>query len=571
MKLLLISLLLCSTYPATFGKSPQADSHSARQNGAPAATVDQGKLLIFTGGKQVGSESFSINADNSGESSDELALGGQTVKFETLLGVAQTTMKGRRFILEQSPGTRLVFDFNGGEVKLTGSREAAGQTDPEAVVLENNVWYHYYFLLRRYDQQRGGAQQFKAFVPSIMQTIPVSVVLKGAVGPFPGSSSRLNLYEVAAAGTLKIDLVADPSGKLVYIGIPSQHAEVVREEYAASIEQLRAAVVAEKTGAENKPDYSAPPGASFNAEEVTVPLKSYTLAGTLLLPKACGGPCPAIVLITGSGLQTRDEPVPIQGLEKYRPFRQVAETLASHGIAVLRVDDRGVGGSTGKETLAAVTTSGFADDTRAEVAYLRTRREIDPSRIALVGHSEGGSIAPMVAATDPRIAAIVLLAGPGKSGSEISLYQLQQVLEGQPGMTQEEREKKLSEQRELIRAVQTGGDLSKYPEQVKLPWMREFFTYDPIPTIRRVRQPILILQGAIDRQITAEQAGLLEQAARSAGNRDVTVRIFPGLNHLFLPAQTGAVSEYASLQTTSVPDDVLRVLTEWLRERLRAR
>jgi len=111
---------------------------------------------------------------------------------------------------------------------------------------------------------------------------------------------------------------------------------------------------------------------------------------------------------------------------------------------------------------------------------------------------------------------------------------------------------------------QTGGDLSSYPAQVRLPWTREFWTYDPLTTIRKVRQPILILQGARDRQITAEQADLLEKAAREAGNKDVTKQILPNLNHLFLTAKTGGVDEYSKLETSSIGDDVLKVLGDWL-------
>jgi len=313
-----------------------------------------------------------------------------------------------------------------------------------------------------------------------------------------------------------------------------------------------------------KVDYSAPANAPFTAEEVTVTVKGYTLAGTLLLPKNVKRPLPAIITITGSGQQTRDEPLPMPGLEKYKPMRQVAEALASRGVAVLRVDDRGVGGSGGRDTLMTATTSGFADDVRAEVAYLRSRSEIDPKRIALVGHSEGGIIAPMVAATDAQIAAIVLMAGSGKSGAQISMEQLTYILDTTPGVTPELRKQKLAEQQEIMTAVQTGGDLSKYPAEVRLPWTKEFWTYDPLTTIRKVRQPILILQGARDRQITAEQAGLLEQAAREGGNKDVTRQIFPNLNHLFLPAKTGSVSEYATLETQLVGDDVLKTLGDWL-------
>jgi len=318
-------------------------------------------------------------------------------------------------------------------------------------------------------------------------------------------------------------------------------------------------------------DYSAPPNAPFTAEEVTIPVKGYTLAGTLLIPKNAKRPVAAAITITGSGQQTRDEPIPFPNLEKYRPMRQIAEALASRGIAVLRVDDRGVGGSGGRDTLMTATSSSFADDVRAEVAYLRSRSDIDPKRIALVGHSEGGIIAPMVAATDPQIAGIVLMAGDGKSGDQISLEQVAEALDGMPGITPEIRAQKLAEEKEVINAVRSGGDLSKYPAQVRLPWIKEFWTYDPQVTIRKVRQPILILQGALDRQIRAEQASMLEKAARESGNKDVTLHVFPNLNHLFLPAKTGAVSEYSSLDTNLLGDDLLKTMGDWLVIRLKVK
>lgn len=316
-------------------------------------------------------------------------------------------------------------------------------------------------------------------------------------------------------------------------------------------------------------DYSAPPNAPFTAEEVTVNAKGFTLAGTLLLPKSGARPFPAVITITGSGQQTRDEPILIPGLEKYRPMRQIAEALAGRGIAVLRVDDRGVGKSGGRDTLMTATTSIFADDVRAEVAYLRSRPEIDPKRIALVGHSEGGLIAPMVAMTDPQIKAIVLMAGGGKRGDQISMDQLNDALSRATGLSEEQKEQQRAQQKEIIQAVESGGDLSKYPPQVRLPWVKEFWTYDPLPTIRKVHQPILILQGALDRQITADQATLLEQAAKGAGNKNVTLHIFPNLNHLFLPAKTGAFAEYSKLETNSIGDDVLKVLGDWIEAKLK--
>jgi hypothetical protein len=287
------------------------------------------------------------------------------------------------------------------------------------------------------------------------------------------------------------------------------------------------------------------------------------------MPKTGKPPFPVVITITGSGQQTRDEYLPLPGLEKYRPFRQIAEALASRGVAVLRVDDRGIEKSTGRDTLKTATSADFADDVRAQVDYLRKRKEIDPARIALVGHSEGGMIAPMVAASDPRIAAIVLMAGSGKRGDEILLYQQNQAIDASGMLADEEKAKQHAEHAENLRKAAQGDPSA--PEALRSAWMRYFLTYDPLPTIRKVRQPILILQGELDRQVTADQAEMIAKAAREAGNRDVSARVFTGLNHLFLPAKTGAPSEYSSLSTNTIPDDVMRQLVDWLALRLKVK
>src|SRR6185295_1919828 len=356
-------------------------------------------------------------------------------------------------------------------------------------------------------------------------------------------------------------------GRLAVLAVPLQNFAAVRQDCANLIPSFKAILSAKMK--ESEVDYKAPAGAPFTAEDVTVEAKGFKLAGTLLTPSSGKPPYPAVVTITGSGQQTRDEYLPLAGLEKYRPFRQIAEALASRGIAVLRVDDRGVGQSGGRETLTVSTSANFADDVRAQVDFLRERKEIDPARIGLIGHSEGGMIAPMVAASDPRVAAIVLLAGTAKRGDVIIAYQVDQGLAGDITLTDEERAKKRTEQQEAMRKAIAGEATA--PESLKSQWVKYFLTYDPLPAIRKVRQPILILQGEIDRQVTADQADMLAKAAREAGNRDVTERVFPGLNHLFLPAKTGAVSEYSSLSTNSIPDDVMKQLVDWLGLKLKSK
>ncbi len=302
------------------------------------------------------------------------------------------------------------------------------------------------------------------------------------------------------------------------------------------------------------PDYAAPAGAPYTASDVTVRTSAgHTLAGTLTLPRDVRGPVPAVVTITGSGQQDRDETIPI--VSGFRLFRQVADTLGRRGIAVLRLDDRGIGGSGGDVN---GTSADFADDIRAAVAYLRTRPEIDAARIALVGHSEGGMIAPMIAADDPGLAAIVLMAGPSQTGRQIMDYQLAMMLSLDTTRSAAQRDSALAATRAEFEA---GAG--------RAAWMRYFLAYDPVPTLRRVRQPVLVMHGATDRQVTAEQAEEIARTLRAAGNSQVTVRVFTDRNHLFLRDPEGYPPGYARLASGRVDDEVMGTLADWLATTLR--
>lgn len=298
-----------------------------------------------------------------------------------------------------------------------------------------------------------------------------------------------------------------------------------------------------------RPDYSAPAGAPYSAEEVVVTTAAgHRLTGTLTLPRGTGGPVPAVVTITGSGAQDRDEMIAF--IPGFRLFRQVADTLGRRGIAVLRLDDRGVGGSGGPTD---ATSADFADDIRAGVAYLRSRAEVDPSRIALVGHSEGGLIAPLVAAGDPRLRAIVLMAGPAFTGRDIIDYQIANGVRGDPSIAAGAQDSIIAAQRAQFDAGAANAS-----------WMKWFLTYDPLPTARRVRQPVLILHGATDQQVRPVEAEMLERAIRDGGNRRVAVRVFPDRNHLFLRDPNGHPSGYIRLTEGKVDGEVMGTLADWL-------
>ncbi|HEX5702600.1 MAG TPA: alpha/beta fold hydrolase [Pyrinomonadaceae bacterium] len=306
-----------------------------------------------------------------------------------------------------------------------------------------------------------------------------------------------------------------------------------------------------------KPDYSAPADAPYTAEDVVVKTPAgHTLAGTLTLPKTASRtkPVGAIVTVTGSGAQDRDENI---GLPGFRPFRQIADSLARRGIAVLRMDDRGTGGSGG--TFKGSTSADFAEDVRAGLAYLRTRPEIKADRLGVLGHSEGAIIAPMMAEKEPTLRVIVLLAGIAQPGRTALHYQLKNIIEHDTKLTPAERETRIADIPRRIDAMMAAD-----------PWMKFFLTYDPAATMRRVKTPVLILTGSRDQQAVPAEVALQEAAFKEGGNKDVTARVLPDLNHLFVQDTDGFPINYAKLPPPiMMRDDVLTMIGDWLAQRLR--
>jgi dipeptidyl aminopeptidase/acylaminoacyl peptidase len=306
-----------------------------------------------------------------------------------------------------------------------------------------------------------------------------------------------------------------------------------------------------------KPDYSAPADAPYIAEDVLVKTPAgHTLAGTLTLPKSASRshPVGAVVTITGSGPQDRDENIGLQG---FRPFRQLADALAHGGIAVLRMDDRGTGASGG--TFKGSTSADFAEDIRAGLAYLRTRPEIRADRLAVLGHSEGALIAPMVAEKEPKLRAIVLLAGIAQTGRTALHFQMKNQIEHNSKLAPEQRETQIAEIPKKIDALMAAD-----------PWMKFFLTYEPAPTMRRVKTPVLILTGSRDQQAVPEEVALQEAAFKEGGNKDVTARVLPDVNHLFVQDTDGFPGNYSKLPPpVMMRSDVVKMIVDWLTKRLR--
>lgn len=305
----------------------------------------------------------------------------------------------------------------------------------------------------------------------------------------------------------------------------------------------------------------------YREEEVSYQNKpaGVTFAATLTIPKG-KGPFPAVFLITGSGPQDRDET-----LMGHKPFLVLADYLTRKGIVVLRADDRGFAKSTG--VFSTATTLDFASDAEAALAYLKTRPEADPRKTGLIGHSEGGMIAPMVAALNHDVAFIVLLAGTGVPGDQILVAQ-KQLIEEASGVSREQAEKDAAQERELIALVKSEKDTSALERELKKklegtapeaeltgevkflssPWLRYFLEYDPAGALSKVKCPVLALNGEKDLQVPPQlNLPAIRKALEAGGNQNFEVQELPGLNHLFQTARTGSPNEYGQIEETMSP------------------
>ena len=321
------------------------------------------------------------------------------------------------------------------------------------------------------------------------------------------------------------------------------------------------------------------PPFNYHIEEVTFvnEKEGNTLVGTLTIPEG-EGPFPAMVLVSGSGQQDRDEE-----LMNHRPFWIIADYCALHGIAVLRYDDRGIGGSKGEVENA--TSLDFSYDAEAAFDYLRNRKEINASKVGILGHSEGGVINFMVAARRPEVAFLVSLAGPSVNGIEVLKEQQAAILRAS-GMSEEAVQFSSSANAQLFDIIEASNDrvgadslmrqLVKgwgYNEelteqtvgQMTSPWMYYFLKYDPTEAIVKTNCPALLLNGSKDLQVIASQnLPGYEKIISEHGKTNLTLRELPDLNHLFQHCETGSPNEYFEIEETISPE-VLVLIVEFVK------
>ncbi|MFI5718167.1 alpha/beta hydrolase family protein [Nocardia sp. NPDC051750] len=418
--------------------------------------------------------------------------------------------------------------------------------------------------------------------------VPGAPMLVGV--EFTGRHSGVIDFPVRQASGLALsDVVAEPDQ--VKFGIPDMPGD---PRFAGHLDESAGTIVGDfnqsgqsfgLTLSRNpvpppaRPQEPQPPY-PYISEDVSYSNGGFTIAGTLTRPDTAD-PVPAVVLVTGSGPQDRNEEI-----SGHRPFLLLADTLTRAGYAVLRTDDRGVGGTGGN--LNQATYADLAADIEAGLGYLRGRPEIDPARIGLLGHSEGGFLAPMVAARPENdIAFVVLMAGPAITGTEIVLDQGTRGFT-MAGATPEQLDANRAFLMDWTGALRAGqltkaarlaetynrslpDDLRAVSESLtsqNTPYMAALVSYDPAPAVAALRMPVLAFFGSKDVQVVADQ-NADPMRTLLAGNPDATVRVFDGLNHMMQPADSGLSIEYEWIETTIDPV-VLDTVTGWLGERVPA-
>jgi dienelactone hydrolase len=509
-------------------------------------TPDRGAFVILMGGDTLIVDRFNRTADSL---TGVIAMKGQPrAEYALALGAGNTVRSLRIKVVKpgaapddppmQSALLTMLGDSAALEAGGTTTRFAA---KADAVPSINNAFAIGELFTRR-ARPSGGSGDY-AYLTMNGQSVPVTVRPVGADSMVVSIGPQQERFKV------------DAVGRILGGSITGQPVTLTR---ASAAETAKISLGSAAAAPAEKPDYSAPPGAPYTVEEVSFKGPGgITLGGTLTRPKNARGPLPAAVTITGSGQEDRDEYIPLAG--GVRLFRQVADTLSRVGIAVLRLDDRGLGASTGD--FAKSTTADFADDIRAALSWLRARADIDGGRLALIGHSEGGIIGPMVAATDPKLRAMVTMGGPGDKMIEMSMAQNKWSVDHNPKLSQHERDSLLVMARAMLQ-----------PEKQTSPMIKFWMGYDPGPAARQVKAATLILQGETDRQVPVENAEKLAVLIRSGGNKDVTVRRFPATDHLFLADSTGDFLDmYQHVKTNKVSPVILGAMADWLVVKLGAR
>lgn len=525
------------------------------------APDDTHKLLVFLNGTSIGSEESVIRRSADGwtvSGSGSLSPPLDLVTRRMLVRYDADWKPTELTIDATARGSAFAVQTRFADTKATSNVTQLGQStqktdtvSPDTIVLPNLFFSSYEALSMRLAALGPAETTIRVYVAPQAE-IPVTVkALDPHTIETPHESIAARRFALTfqnPGGALPAELWADADGRLLRFEVPSQGLVVLREDISS--------VSARRQNITRAGD-----------ETIRIPGNGFNLVGTVSKPSGppdAKGRYPAIVLVAGSGQIDRDETVagiPI--------FGQLAGSLADGGFLVLRYDKRGVGQSGGRAETA--TLQDYADDLLAAVKALEKRKDVDDDRITLVGHSEGGWVALIAAEKEDDINALVLLATPSGTGADIVLEQQKYILE-RSSLPPDQRQARIDLQKRIQKAVLGGDDWKDVPDalrqQADSPWFRSFLAFSPDELVSELRQPILIVQGELDRQVQAHHADRLAELARArkkAPADSVKVVKLPAINHLLVPAKTGDVSEYPTLPQKTVAPAVSQQIVEWLK------
>ncbi len=468
----------------------------------------------------------------------------------------------------QPDGRPVSFEFeavvNGGDTELSTSfsGETAitkgidrGQpvehtdTVPADSVVLPGIFFGSYEAITRRLAQVPLQQEFPIFIAASAQAIlrlTSSTAERVQIGTSVFNVRRYGLTVTGPRGAMTVNVYADENGSLLRVNIPSQRVDYMRDDLASATART---VV-----------YSNP-----TDEAVNIPAAGFNLAATLTWP-ASGKPAgntriPAVILLAGAAADERDglvAGVPILG--------QLAGALAEAGYLAVRFDKRGAGQSGGRPE--STSMGDHAEDVQAIVRWLGNRRDVDRNRIAVAGHNEGAWTALLAATRERRISAVAAIAAPSARGADRWLERQRHELD-RINLPPAERVAKIELQQRINEAVITGRGWDALPPDVRrqadTPWFQSFLTFDPVRVIEDVRQPLLLLHGDLDAEVPVTHVDRLAEVARAEGrSRSISVVTVRGVNHLLVTAQTGYISEYATLKDRTISPEVTSAITGWL-------
>lgn len=535
---------------------------SAQAPQPPQPSPGEATYSIFVGGREVGREQVNLARGGPGwiitstgrsAAPVDFAVNRFELKYTADWQPVELTIDARQrersFALATSFGVTTAIN----EITQNGvTNSKTDQVSARTVVLPNNFYAAYEALAARLSGMEPGGELPAYVAPQSEIRISIKAVAPGQYQT-PAGSVNTRRYSIVfnnPSGPLDAELTVDDRGRFARLDIPAATLVISRQDLASVATRTR--VVRNPTDA-----------------DVTVPATGFSLAGTVTTPPEAAGRLryPAVVLVAGSGPIERDGTV--AGIPL---FAQLAGSLAEQGFTVVRYDKRGVGQSGGRTERA--TLHDYAEDVIAVVKWIGRRKDVDSKRIAVVGHSEGAAVAMLAARREKKIAALVLLSATGTTGDALILEQQRHALE-QLKIPEAEKQAKIELQRKILAAAvaQKGWDgvPAEVRELVDTPWYRSLLMFDPAQVMPKIKQRLLVIHGSLDRQVPAQHAERLGELANARKKALPTEVVhLPGLNHLLVPAMSGDVSEYGSLEAESISPDVGRIIADWLSGRRQA-